>query len=426
MLGTPSGSGDRQPPLYRCPKKAEPMLMRHLVLLGAIIALSTAHCCASAESATNAPATAPTTNAVTPGVEMARSISEVTGVAISPLLGVSAVGAWRYFHAKTPQQRARLPWFGQPWFWITGFVLVAACFLKDTLGMTAPRVLKKPLDVADAIQHKISGLIAAGAFVPLVVAIFPPAESESALQGSHGFLAAIDLSYLGNGLLVPVALLAFFFVFLASNAINVLILLSPFAVLDTALKGFRLLVLATIPATAFASPWLGAAWALVIILIAYFIAGWSFRLSHFGLIFIWDIVTLRNQRFVPDKAANRMLVARAMNNVPARTYGTLRRDEAGNLILQYRPWLVLRKRTLTLPPGQYVIGQGLFYSQMMRVTDRGLAAVMLLPPRYRGHEEELVSIYGLAGVRDAGLRAMSRWLRETLGFSAQVPASAAP
>ena len=46
---------------------------------------------------------------------------------------------------------------------------------------------------------------------------------------------------------------------------------------------------------------------------------------------------------------------------------------------------------------------------------------MLLPPRYRGHEEELVSIYGLTGVRDAGLRAAFRWFKEPLGF--QRPAS---
>ena len=52
----------------------------------------------------------PATNAVPPGVELARTISEITGVAISPLLGVSTVGAWRYFHARTPQQLAHLPW----------------------------------------------------------------------------------------------------------------------------------------------------------------------------------------------------------------------------------------------------------------------------------------------------------------------------
>jgi hypothetical protein len=397
--------------------------MRRYVRLFALLALAGACWCPlSARSAAPAEA-ASSTNAPVPGVKLAHAISEITGVAISPLLGVSTVGAWKYFHAETPQQRARLPWFAQPWFWITGFVLVTACFLKDTLGIAAPRLLKKPLDVADALEHKISGLVATGAFVPLVIAVFPPAEPEAALQGANGFLAAIDLSWLGNGILVPVAMIAFFLVFLASNAINVLILLSPFAVVDTALKGFRLLVLLTIPATAFANPWLGAAWALVIIGIAYFIAGWSFRLSHFGLVFIWDIVTLRSRRFAPDKSANRMMLARQINQVPARTYGTLRRDDQGRLVLHYRPWLVLRKRTLVLPEGQYAIGQGLFYSQIMRVEGRGVRAVMLLPPRYRGHEEALVLIYGLAGVREAGLLAAFRWLRETLGFKPQPQAA---
>ena len=233
--------------------------MRSFGLLGLLLALATGCLCPPSAGAAVYTGSAPATNAVVPGAELAHAISEITGVAISPLLGVSAVGVWKYFHAKTPQQRARLPWFAQPWFWIPAFVLVTACFLKDTLGITAPRLLKKPLDVADAIEHKISGLIATGAFVPLVIAVFPSAQPEALpCRARAGFLAAIDLSWLGNGILVPVAMLAFFIVFLASNAINILILLSPFAVVDTALKGFRLLVLLTIPATAFANPWLGA------------------------------------------------------------------------------------------------------------------------------------------------------------------------
>src|ERR1039457_1738515 len=267
--------------------------MRQFVLFAAMIAL--AACCwfPPAARAAAPPETAPSANAVAPGVELAHAISEITGVAISPLLGVSAVGAWKYFHAQTPQQRARLPWFAQPWFWIPAFVLVTACFLKDTVGITAPRLLKKPLDVADAIEYKISGLIATGAFVPLIVAVFPPAEPETAVLGQNGFLAAIDLSWLGNGMLVPVTMITFFIVWLASNAINVLLLLSPFRVMDTALKGFRLLVLLTVTATAFANPLLGAVCALVVIGFAYCIAGWSFRLSHFGLVFMWDFITLR-------------------------------------------------------------------------------------------------------------------------------------
>lgn len=392
--------------------------MRRFVLLAAVMTLTAVCWCPPKTWAAASGETAPSTNAVTPGVDLAHAISEITGVAISPLLGVSAVGAWKYFHAQTPQQRARLPWFAQPWFWIPALVLVAACFLKDTVGITAPRLLKKPLDVADAIEHKISGLIATGAFVPLVIAVFPPAP-EANLPGANGFLAAIDLSWLGNGILVPVAMLAFFMVLLASNAINILILLSPFAIVDAALKGFRLLVLLAVTATAFLNPWLGAVCALIVIGIAYFIAGWSFRLSHFGLVFVWEFVTLRRTRFQPDKMANRMFLARKISQVPARTYGRLLRDEKGSLVLKYHPWLVLPERTLVLPEGRYAVSKGLFYSQIMRVEDQGLTATMLLPPRYRGHEEALVAIYGLAGVQDAGLRAAFRWLKEVLGFKAQ-------
>jgi hypothetical protein len=276
--------------------------------------------------------------------------------------------------------------------------------------------LKKPLDVLDALEHKISGLIAIGAFVPLIVSVFPPAEPETALLGQNGFLAAIDLSWLGNGMLVPVAMITFFIVWLASNAINVLLLLSPFRVVDAALKGFRLMVLMTVTATAFANPWLGAVWALIIIGLAYCIAGWSFRLSHFGLVFMWDFVTRRRNRFVPDPSANRMFLARQINHVPARSYGKLLRDAKGSLVLIHRPWLVLRERALALPEGSYAISRGLLYSQIMRVEGRGLTAALLLPPRYSGHEEALVSIYGLAGVREAGLRAAFRWLKESLGF----------
>jgi hypothetical protein len=112
-----------------------------------------------------------------------------------------------------------------------------------------------------------------------------------------------------------------------------------------------------------------------------------------------------------------MFLARKLNKVPARSYGKLLRDEKGNLLLKYRPWLMLAERTLVLSEGRYAVAKGLFYSQIMKMEGQGLNAAILLPPRYRGHEQELVSIYGLAGVRDAGLRAAFRWLADLVGFS---------
>lgn len=351
-----------------------------------------------------------------PGVQIAQTLSVVTGVAISPLLGVGAVGAYQYFKANTDEQKAKLPWFANPLFWIPALLLVGACALKDAGGVVAvPTVIKKPLDVAETIEHKISGLVATGAFVPIMVNIIREANSTggqpSAALSSLG-LAAIDLHTVFYDLfMTPIAMAAFFIVFLASNAINILILISPFSSVDAALKTFRTVVLASVAGSAWLNPWIGAAWALIILLISYFIAGWSFRLSHFGIVFIWDFCTGRRLRFKPGAKDNHLFLASKTKKVPARTYGKLSANEKGELVLTYRPWLVLAQRTLILPAGKYESGRGLFYSEILSVEGGEAKTVILLPPRYRGHEEEIALIYNFQGTRDVGIRAAWTWFQ---------------
>jgi hypothetical protein len=358
-----------------------------------------------------------------PGKEMAQTLSMITGVAISPLMGVGAVGAWEWLQAKTPAQKAKLHWFAHPLFWIPALLLVAACFAKDSAGVVLPPGLKKPFDVAETIEHKVSGLVAAGAFVPIAAAIFHSSNPGDGTSWSAAGFAAVNLAPLYNLLMVPIAMIAFIIVFLASNAINILILLSPFGVVDAALKVARTAVIASIAATSLANPWIGAAWALIVILFCWLIAGWSFRLSHFGMAFIWDFVTGRSRRFKPSPAANKVFLGRKINKVPSRTYGKLSRDEKENLVLKYHPWLVLPERTMTLPEGKYAAGKGIFFSEILSVEGDSTRIALLLPPRYRGHEYELVAIYGLTDVRDTGLLAAWAWFKSLLGFKTKIPAT---
>jgi hypothetical protein len=44
----------------------------------------------------------------------------------------------------------------------------------------------------------------------------------------------------------------------------------------------------------------------------------------------------------------------------------------------------------------------LLFSEILRVGGDFARTVFLLPPHYRGHEEEISKIYNLAGTRDAG------------------------
>jgi hypothetical protein len=396
--------------------------MKKLVSIFTVAVVLVGIFCAPAAQAAVLAQASPT-NSPPPGVEIAKTLSTITGVAISPLLGVSAVGCYQWSKAKTDAEKAKLPWFANPLFWVPAILLLVACFIKDTAGVALPTVAKKPFDALETVEHKISGLVATGAFVPIMVNIIHEANSTGgqpvASLNSLGF-AAMDFSWLYNVLVTPVAMAAFFIVFLASNAINILILMSPFTTVDTALKGFRTLILASVAGTAFVNPWVGAAWALIVLLISYFIAGWSFRLSHFGLVFIWEFFTGSKGRFHPDAKENKMFLGRKIEKVPTRTYGKLFHNEKSELVFDYHPWLVLPKRTLILPAGNYEAGRGLFYSEILRVEGDSAKTVILLPPRYRGHEEEIAKIYNFAGVRDVGIRAAWAWFKSLFGSKTAV------
>jgi hypothetical protein len=356
-----------------------------------------------------------------PGVAIAQTLSTITGVAISPLLGVSGVGCYQYFKASTPEAKAKLPWFANPLFWVPALLLVAGCAAKDCAGVVLPPGVKKPIDALETVEHKISGLVATGAFVPIMVNIIHEANSTggqpSASLSSLG-LAVVDWhNVFYNVLMTPIAMGAFFLVFLASNAVNILILLSPFGALDAGLKAARTALIASVAVSAWSNPWIGAAWAVIIILFSYLIAGWSFRLSHFGMIFLWDYFTVRKHRFQPDASVNALFLGRKINKVPARTYGKLQRNANGDLIFNYHPWLIMPLRTLTLPAGTYEAGRGFFYSEILRVEGDSAKTMILLPPRYLGHEEAVAKIYQFAGVRDVGIRAAWSWFKSLFGAS---------
>ena len=118
--------------------------MKKLVYLTAALALVAgllSPCAARAEDKNTTPKTP------TAGVQIAKTLSEVTGVAISPLLGVGVVGYIQWHKAKSPEEKAKLPWFANPWFFVPALLIVGLCLVKDTAGTALPTALKKPLDV---------------------------------------------------------------------------------------------------------------------------------------------------------------------------------------------------------------------------------------------------------------------------------------
>ncbi len=359
-----------------------------------------------------------------PASPVAHAVSTVTGLAISPLLGTGAYGAYQWYEAKTPEAKAKLPWYAQTTFWLPALLLVGACAAKDSLGAVLPPGMKKPLDVLETVENKATGLVAAGAVVPFTMNSLSKMIAD--YHGAHTALhptglatiASIDWSWLLNILTIPLGIAIFAVVWMASHAINVLILLSPWGAIDAALKGARTALLGLITLTATLSPWISAALSLVVILVAWLVAGWAFRLTVFGSIFSWDFFTGRKRRFTPADRENKLFSGGTLTKegVPVRTYGRLvHQPENGKLLFVYKPWLILAERTVTVSLNAPSVGKGLFFSTV-RDGDR---TSFILPPRYRGHEEAVVGIYKLSGgVQDAGLLKAWGSLKELFGGSA--------
>ncbi len=369
------------------------------------------------------------------GLELAKTATEITGIAISPLLGVSAVGMYRYFQADTPEQKAKLPWFANPLVWVVGFLLVGASAAKDALGTATPPGWKKPLDVLEATENKVSGLVATGAVIPVLVSAaskFMVPGASASLDVSLGGLAMIhlgfvDLSWLLTLAMVPLAIAVHVVVWIASHAINVLILLSPWGAVDAVLKGARTAVLGAVAGLGFIDPVVGATLSAVIVVFAYLVAGWSFRLTVFGTVFCWDFFTRRRKRFEVLADGNKVFLGREVGGAPLRTYGRLYLADDGRLSFRFRPWLVLPERTVEVPNEGLVVGRGVFYSEVLghdAKADR-LTTLLLLPPRYLGHEELFARTYRIRGTCEVGLRRAWSWLKEALGFGRKAAPAAA-
>jgi len=364
------------------------------------------------------PTASPAKEEYLPGVALSQGVTEITGVAISPLLGVSSVGAWRYW--KTPADaRGSLPWYAQPWAWGVGFVMLGLCFLKDSLGTALPGVLKKPFDMVELFENKASGLIASGAFVPLVAAEMAKhleagkaAVPTASLGG--GTLAFIDLTWL----MIPGAVIAFLLVWICSHAINVLIILSPFSTVDAGLKLLRTGLLAMIGAVYAIAPWLAAVLCVVIICIAAWLAPAAMRLAIFGARFAADILLpWRGKRRATPESPHVFTLGR-LEGLPPRTGGRLILLEDGTTVFRYRRWCVLDERTIPLPEGTRQVEKGILSPALVHGRGEGEATLLLFLPRYRGHEEKLAEHLKLHGVRDhavaRGFAAVKEWLRGVL------------
>ncbi|MCC8166046.1 MAG: hypothetical protein LIQ31_07825 [Planctomycetes bacterium] len=127
---------------------------------------------------------ATTTGRLTRGELINQSFVALTGEAINPLLGITALGVFNYVRTP-PDQRHLLPPWDQPVVWVPLLCILALMLFNSTIGEALP-FLKMPLNAFGDFVNKAGAVVV----LPLVVLMFannlaqPVAEQFAAAWGT--------------------------------------------------------------------------------------------------------------------------------------------------------------------------------------------------------------------------------------------------
>ena len=87
----------------------------------------------------------------------------------------------------------------------------------------------------------------------------------------------------------------------------------------------------------------------------------------------------------------------------------------------------VEKKWIVIDAEGLVVGRGVFSSEVLgydQRADKNLT-LLLLPPRYLGHEELFARTYHISGTCEVGLLRAWSWLKEAVGVGAKKAAPAA-
>ena len=373
-----------------------------------------------------------TTQTLRSGETVTKALTTVTSTAISPLLGVSVLGAWQYYRTPGPQ-RAQLPFFERPYFWAPTMLLLVLIFIKDTFGGFAP-LIKKPLDAVEVlfVNHaslvlivfpvvmnqvsRVMGFISLkGLFASVLSGSVVYAATAQTTGIHHAFSAATAVLYIVAGFVITGV------VWLLGHCFDVMALISPFPFVDFVLKAIRNAIFAVLLATSIISPHVGLLLALVIIIVSFVLFGWALRLAFFGSLFAWSLLEmlLFEMQEKPSREEGVRAFSARVKNVKRRTYGRLSPRTDGTLVFSYRRLLIGPERTVTIGrAGSFAVAKGVFYPNVVEPIESAHKhrVVFRLLPTYRGVEEEVRACLDCLEVHDLrwskGLKSFWKFVTE--------------
>lgn len=373
------------------------------------------------------------------GEMIAGEISKATGFAISPILGISVLGAYTYY--TTPVElRDRIPWHASPTFWGPLLAVLLGIILKDTSKIVLPKIIIMPLDAIEALLEKN-----ASAVLGLLVILssitgrgieqmrlaghaphFAFLSSAYAAEGITGTAAALPSGLVELGILSILVTVVFGLVWVVSQSFNFLIFLCPFSWLDLLLTLSKNALIALLLGACLINPFLGLLVSSIIILISLFLFAGSYRFVIFGTIFSADILLRKSRKQALESERIKAFSGSAVAGAPSLSYGFLTTRDS-RLVFHYRPWLFLPLQSITTPFRSEHCDAGTGTVSPVIVTTgknkNSSLTLFRLRPLYHYHEQRIVELLGLRGIRDVAfgktIRDGYRWLLEQLGLFAK-------
>ena len=340
---------------------------------------------------------------ITRGEIIAREASIFIGTALSPILGLVTMGWIEFIAAK--KQGIAIPWDASLWFVIPMTVLWVLIVLKETIGQLLVFIVKI-FDGIDFFLHKIIVFVALASRLPrlLDVILGPGGADVSATDGLTLTLPGVAASLIPAASFAGahaaasfavgfVCLMIFLVVWLASSTVETACLISPVPLVATILRIGRFLIIGGLALATVINPYLGAAYAFFVVLISYFVSGWSFRLTIYGMIIGFDTLTMKSRRLdLKSEEALRAFSTSRVKGVAGKSYGHLNVTNDG-LVFFYRPWLVLARRDVVLSgdTSKWQVAKGSINPLVVRPGKKegGFDEMFDLAPRYKNHEEEI-------------------------------------
>jgi hypothetical protein len=345
---------------------------------------------------------------------VAIGLGTLTGLAISPVLVLSLFGVVTWWNAA---EGTAVPLFAEPWFWAPLLAISCLAILARSGCLVFPGS-KYLLDVPKQIHSKLTGLVAAGMLLPTLVSSLKAAGIAPAPSGEVSQAGLIAWS------IAPVAVVMFLSVWIVANTIDALVFLSPFALVDACLLGFRAAVLGLVLAATAIDSWLGFPLLTLlvcvpIIVTCMLLAAPCLRLNLFAFVCAWDFLSLRWRRTDAGEGPIRSFVASRTVGIPVRTMGHA--EPVGTSIrFRWRPFLILPRRTIEIPGGDAKVVRGVVWSAVTVRRDGIRHAALTFPPRYRGQEPVLAGRFGAEiedGVLLRGIKGTIAFVRRMFGFA---------